>query len=122
MRKDLREKEAALLTNGVLQLSIADPDQDEGDEESETELNPNDHVELFPPPRLGTRHSFLDLVNHDRKLQEKESTTFALRTLAQRNPLLSKSLDLKAKPKKFHAPSSSNLPLISYTLGSRNQN
>jgi len=125
MRKDLRDLEAAA---EMQQIPASPKSQNplaglratvEDEEDSAAELNPNDHVELFPPPRLQSRQSFLELVNQQRKMQDRESLRFTMLSLAQRggaSPSLSKSLDFQQRSKALKVPSSAKLPTIKYTL------
>ena len=128
MRKDFRERESTRGGTGETAAVIAEIGMGEGGEEDDddddeigTEQNPNDHVELFPPPKLGLRQSFLELINQH-KLSDKDSAAFALHSLSRRHPpnsSMSKSLShlpeykpLRSKP----PPTRTKLPLITYKL------
>jgi len=124
MRKDLRERESAKehgeTAAVIAETGLGGGEHDDDDDDNGTEQNPNDHVELFPPPRLGQRQSFLELINQH-KLSDKDSAAFVLQSLSRRHPpnsSMSKSLSHlpEYKPMRSKPPTITKLPLITYKL------
>lgn len=124
MRKDLRDFENGEVQGHTLP-KIANNTDDEDD--STLELNnPNDHIELFPKPRLSTRDSFMELVDQGQTLKERESTKFVMLSIAQRKALKSSKLhnDVVGGSPVKKLTSIAKLPLlpIKYSLSSTRGN